>query len=228
MPKGSAISIETKLPQPFASCTSMECVPEVKFEIVKGAIHHSGGSVNEGYLVYENKYLGRPDFRKPNSLRFGYLKDGKIAVGSLKYSGIKHMVINDIRYDIQDVVLGTGLAQLKLENAVIDRVADYERTSLILVIPPFMRAKGLFGSNDTDLEAELSVYNKEEDKLYVTKSLFGSNKAIKKIIKGCATAEAHLEKTKEERKKESLFTRLAGFDNAGLLEELLEKYDGCE
>lgn len=197
-------------------------------EIVKGAIHHSGGSVNEGYLVYENKYLGRPDFRKPNSLRFGYLKDGKIAVGSLKYSGIKHMVINDIRYDIQDVVLGTGLAQLKLENAVIDRVADYERTSLILVIPPFMRAKGLFGSNDTDLEAELSVYNKEEDKLYVTKSLFGSNKAIKKIIKGCATAEAHLEKTKEERKKESLFTRLAGFDNAGLLEELLEKYDGCE
>ena len=35
---GSSISIETKLPQPFASCISIVCVPANTFEIVNGAV----------------------------------------------------------------------------------------------------------------------------------------------------------------------------------------------
>jgi len=58
--------------------------------------------------------------------------------------------------------------------------------------------------------------------------LLGSGKAIKKIVKGCKAAEAHYEKTKKKRKKKSLLDRLAGFDNAQLIQELLEKYDGCK
>jgi len=222
-----AASIESGDIQAFPDFNSKMDVTS-NSNIVPGEVHHSGGSVSKGYFVYENEYLGRPDFRKPKTIRFGYLKDDKIAVSSLKYAGIKRMIIDEVRYDIEDVVLGSGFTKLKLKNAVVDLVKEYDRTNLLMVFPPFMRAKGLYGSSDTDLEAELVVYNKEQEKLFVTKGLLGSGKAIKKIVKGCKAAEAHYEKTKKKRKKKSLLDRLAGFDNAQLIQELLEKYDGCK
>lgn len=191
--------------------------------IVEGTLHQKGGDTLNGYFVYENEYVGGPDFRQPKTIRFGYLENENVLVETLTYAKIKRMTINNVRYDVMDVSL-----VIKVKNAVVTVVEEYDRTQIIVVVPPFMKAKGLFGSESTDTEAELVVYNKEKDKILMTKSMLGGNGALKRIIKGCKEAEAHFEKRKKSSNTKSASSKLAGFDKAGLLQELLKIYDGCK
>jgi len=194
--------------------------------VVKGTSVSISGHETEGYWVYNNKYFGGPDFREPKRIRFGYLKEGQIEVGTPNFEKLSNVTIGDINYKIDDVQVGSGFGGLKVKNAVIETLADFNRTSIVRIFPSFKRGRA-YGQTD-DTEAAVAVYHKEEEKYKNIKGIMSQKKAIKKIVADCESAKTIAEK---EFKSKGGFLSNLGSQSDDKIEELkkvLEEYDNCK
>ena len=200
---------------------------KVGTRVEKGIVYHSSGRIDTGYFAYESEDI-RPDFRFPDKIRFGYLKAGVIATGSLKYSGLKSFVIKDLTFMVEDVKLGDGLFGVKLDNAVVETIDAYSRTSFCIIYPPFKNAQAILGTSNDDLEPSFAVYNKSLKKYLAVDGLMGPSKALLKIVEGCAPAETYAKEKKEELSKKSVLHRLSATANPEIVKEALKLYDGCK
>ena len=127
---------------------------------------------------------------------------------------------------IKDVTLGSGLTKLKLKNAILETIKEFDKTTLFYIIPPFKKGTAYGQSNET--EAKLGIYEKEKEQYFSTKTFLGGiEKALKKVVGLCPNAVEYAEGIQADRKKKSILSRLVGFSNGDVIIETLKLYDGC-
>jgi hypothetical protein len=194
--------------------------------VVPGKSVNISGYETEGYWVYDNTYFGGPDFREPSRIRFGYLKDGQIEVGTPNFSKLTSVTFDDKTYSVEDVKLGSGLTGLSVKNAVVEVLRDFERTAVVRIFPSFKRGK-VYGDSG-EVTAEVAVYHKEEEKYKNIKGLTSQKKAIKSIVKGCKAAEKTADV--EFKSKGGFFKNLVSQDEDKMEElvKVLKEYDKCK
>ncbi len=194
--------------------------------VVRGTSVSISGHETEGYWVYDNIYFGGPDFREPKRIRFGYLKNGEIAVGTPNFEKLSSVTIGKVSYKIDDVKVGSGFGGLRIKNAVIQTLHDYNRASIVRIFPSFKSGRA-YGSTD-DTEAAVVVYHKEEEKYKNITGIRSQKKAIQEIVKDCEAAKLVAEK--EFKSKGGFLSNLAS-QNEEKVEELrkvFEEYDKCD
>lgn len=199
----------------------------VKLEsnVEAGKLFYKDGKVDEGFFVYESIDGFTPDFTAPRSIRFGKDDNGQILKGNPKYSGLDSILIGAKTYHVRNVTLGSGLAALKLKNAIVEDIKNYDRTILQIIHPPFKRAKIL--GNETELESSYSIHNKEKKKDFSPDGL-SFTKSMKKAIGDCSQAMAYVNEMKAKKKKKKLLDKLASsaYETEDL-HQILSLYDEC-
>ncbi len=198
-----------------------------KTSIEKGIYYHNSGKIDTGYFAFE-ALDGKPDFRMPDNIRFGYLLNGQIAVGTPAYARTKGFSIGETYYTVQDVKIGSALGSVSMKNAIVEVIQDYKRTSLLIIYPPFKNANSIFSTQNEDLKPEIVVYNKEDKEYLPTDGIFGPDKALISIVDGCPLAEEYAKQKKEQTSKKSIFSRLSATVNVDTVKEALIKFDTCK
>jgi len=195
-------------------------------KVLQGSYTTLTGGEAEGYWVFENTYHGQPDFREPKKIRFGFLKDGQIETGTPKFKNLQKIVIDGTTFAISDVKLGSGLTGLKLDNAVVQVLQDFERTQLVRIFPSFKVGRAYGQTSET--EAEVAVYHKEKEKFMATKGLSSRMKAVQKIVSDCSAAKKEAEK--QLKAKGNILQRMdsQGAEKITELKKILTTYDGCK
>jgi len=194
--------------------------------VLAGTNYPKGGNAISGFWVFEKDIDGIPDFREMEKIRFAYDSNGELKVGTPNPAKIDSMIIDDRSYRVESVKLGSGIAALKVKNAIITDVKEYKNTTVVMVIPPFKKGRA-FGQT-SEMEPEIAIYKKADQVYYATNSLTGVNKAMKKIVKGCSVAEEYLDNLKAEKKKKSLLSRLTSTEGNEVIYNTLELFDECE
>ncbi len=195
-------------------------------KVKKGIYYSSSGKVDTGYFVFENN-ADFPDFRDPKGIRFAYLKDGKIELGTPNYGKTKALQIGDDHYEVKDVKVKSIIGSTSMSNAIVEVINDFERTQVVMIHPPYKYAKTI-GSSGEELKPDLFVYNKANNIYHPTDGLTGPSQALIKIVEDCPKAKELAEKNKEEMKKNSLLTRLAGLPNVEAIIMVLKEFDNCK
>ena len=194
--------------------------------IAPTTIFIKNGNSQNGYLVYEETYMGRPDFRKPHNLRFGFASNGQIETGTLAYAKLDSFLIDSIMYDVKDITINAGLSRT-LKNAVIETLDTYETGEIQLIFPPFLRAGGILGG-DEDLEAELVVqFTGEEDPRITKGFLKGFNSVMKSMFKDCSEAMDYLEASSQDDNLIKKLSSPAIDAKVKELNKLMEMNDNC-
>jgi len=153
------------------------------------------------------------------------MKDDELKVGSPSVAKIDSISVDSRMYRIETVLLGAGIASLKVKNALVYDLKEYKNTILKIVIPPY--PTGSVMGQKAELEPELAVFKKSDKKFYSTKAMRGVSKAMEKIVKGCKPAMAVLEAAKKEKKKKGLLSRALSVESDDIIYDCLEAYDEC-
>lgn len=198
-------------------------IMNVKLEskIARGKLFLKDGNVDEGYYVYESD-TNTPNFSLPRTIRFGKESNGKILKGNPEYKSIDSMLIGDKIYRIQAVQLGP----LKMKNAIVEDVKNYNKTTLQLIHPPF--AKGRVFGTETELETSYAIWHKSKKKHFSPDGLSFS-KTMKKAVGDCDLAMEYVNELKNQNKKKKLLDRVGSqvYDEADL-DNILTIYDECK
>ncbi len=195
-------------------------------QVYSGTIHKKDGTKLDGYFAYESDDK-TPDFRVPSQIRFGYDQAGELKAINTEFSQINNITIDGKEYNVKNIVVGTGLGKLKLDNAVIETVKDFNRTSLVIICPPFKKGKLSFGGA-SEMEPELIVYNKAENAYQRPDGLSGYKSAMKGILKGCPSAIQYIEEDKKEEVTVQISSKVLNYSKAPQIMKALELFDGCK
>jgi hypothetical protein len=187
---------------------------------------YKNGKTEEGYLVYE-AMRDVPDFRQPKYIRFGKAVDRNTVATSMDYSTLDSMRIRGQLYHVKTVQLHSGMLNLKLENAIVEKIKDYNRSTLVIIHPPFMYAKGIMGGGD-ELQPDVFMWHKAREEYLYTTGLLGFTKAMSKNVEDCTAAVNYLASMKGKPDPVAQDDRLKPFSNTGLMVEALRLYDDCE
>ncbi len=188
-------------------------------------MYYKNGTTDEGYLVYE-AVKSVPDFRQPNYIRFGKAVDRNTVTTSMDYSVLDSMRIKGQLYHVETVQLHAGILNLKMENAIIEKIKDYNRSNLVIVYPPFMYAKGILGGGD-EMEPDVFMFHKGRHEYLSMTGLAGFTKVMSKNVEDCKAAVDYLASMKGKPDPLAQDERLRQFNNTGLMVEALRIYDDC-
>ncbi|MGB4847647.1 MAG: hypothetical protein WBP41_06985 [Saprospiraceae bacterium] len=187
-------------------------------------MYYKNGTTDEGYLVYE-AVKAVPDFRQPKYIRFGKAVDRNTVATSMDYSTLDSMRIKGQLYHVETVQLHAGILNLKMENAIIEKIKEYNRSNLVIVYPPFMYAKGIMGGDE--MEPDVYMFHKGRKEYLSTTGLLGFTKAMSKNVEDCKAAVDYLASMKGKPDPIAQDDRLKQFSNTGLMVEALRIYDDC-
>ena len=205
--------------------TVMELTDEKK--LVQGTMYNKSGKSTDVHFVYIPNQRGLPDWRYPSKVKFAKLEEGRLKRQYPNLEALDSIRIDTSVFYISDVTIGSGLTKLKVKNAIIETVMHFDKTSLNIITPPFAKSKKYGQSNE--VTSQLAIYKNEDQKYYPPEAgmLSSFDKGMKNIVGSCEAALEYLAIVKANRKHESLFNKLAGFDNSEEIMEVLKLYDTC-
>ena len=187
-------------------------------------IYYKGGKNETGYLVYESNYKV-PDFRQPSYIRFAKANGREIVATTLMYDMIDSMKIGKNSFHVKDVTIGVGMFNLKMENAIIEAIKHYQRSTLVIIHPPMMESKGLMGGGE-EMEPELAYFHKGKGQYLVPEGLTGFRKPMANSLEDCAASVSFL---MEKKQAPALGDpRVKRFLEADDMAEALRLYDTCK
>lgn len=195
-------------------------------KVQPAVMHYRNGMREEGYLVYESS-TGTPDFRYPQNIRFGKAVGRTTVATSMDYSMLDSIHLAGNMFRIKTVTLKAGVLNLKLEDAIVETILDYNRSAILIVHPPFFRAKGVMSGAD-ELSPELVMYHKGRSEYLYTHGLLGFIKPMSNNVEDCQPAVDYVAATKGKPDLVPADDRLKPFPNSGFIVEALKIYDDCK
>jgi hypothetical protein len=195
-------------------------------KVEPAVMYYRNGMKENGYLVYESSTV-TPDFRNPKNIRFGKAVGRTTVATSMDYAMLDSIHLKGNMFRIKTVVMKAGVMNLKLEDAIVETIVDYNRSAVMVIHPPFYRAKGLMSGAD-ELTPEVVMYDKASGEYRYTHGLLGFIKPMSNNVEDCQPAVAYVESTKGQKDLVPADDRLKPYANAGFIVETLRIYDECK